>query len=100
MIKPVSPSQCEDYLRQFFTPAAATALSAELFREEEETGENFFLSASICSSWEEFPSFQSAQDSVLLAKNEPAWLSGGAQAPVKLYSPEGITFPGGFLHKK
>ena len=83
MIKPVSQSECADFLREFFTPAAATALAAELFRMEEEVGENYSLGASVCCEWEEFPSFQAAQASVQGA-----------------YIPGGIHFSGGFLMRK
>jgi hypothetical protein len=84
MIKPISPSECVDFLREFFSRPAAEALAAELFRIEDEAGENICLGANICSEWEEFPSFQAAQAAV-----------GGA------YIPDGIHFlGGGFLMRK
>jgi hypothetical protein len=84
MIKPISQSECADFLREFFSPAASVALAAELFRLEEEAQENICLGANICSRWEEFPSFQTAQAAV-----------GGA------YIPDGIYFSGGgFLMRK
>lgn len=83
MIKPVSPSQCADFLVEFFSPAAAKALTAELFRIEEESQENYCLGVGICSEWEEFSSFEAAQAAV-----------GGA------YIPHGIHYLGGFLMRK
>jgi len=83
MIKPVSQSEACQFLCEFFSPAAATALAAELFRLEEEEQENYVLGAQVCSGWEEFPSFESAQASVCGA-----------------YIPDGIHFSGGFLLKK
>ena len=81
MVKPVSPSQCADFLVEFFSPEAAKALTAELFRIEEESQENYCLGAAICCGWQEFPSFEAAQAS----QNHPAL---------------GIAFEGGFLLKK
>jgi hypothetical protein len=84
MTKPISQSECADFLREFFSPEASVVLAAELFSIEEEAGENFILGANICSRWEEFPSFESAQAAV-----------GGA------YIPDGIYFSGGgFLMRK
>jgi hypothetical protein len=83
MIKPITEQECTQYLTEFFSPAASVALAAELFRREEEAGENYSLGASVCCEWEEFPSFQAAQAAV-----------GGA------YIPDGIHFPGGFLMRK
>ena len=83
MIKPVTNQECAEFLTEFYSPAAAEALAAELFRMEDDEGENICLGASICCGWEEFSSFQAAQVSV-----------GNA------YIPEGIYFPGGFLLKK
>jgi hypothetical protein len=83
MIKPVSQSEASQFLCEFFSPAAATALAEELFRIEEEEQENYILGATVCCGWEEFTSFQAAQASV-----------GGA------YVPRGIEFPGGFLMRK
>jgi len=81
MIKPVSQSEACQFLCEFFSPAAATALAAELFRLEEEEQENICLGASICSGWEEFPSFEAAQAS---------------QNHIAL----GVAFDGGVLLKK
>ncbi len=83
MIKPVSQDECRLFLLKFFSPAAATALAGELFRQEEEEQENYVLGAQVCSGWEEFPSFEAAQASVCGA-----------------YIPDGIQFSGGFLLKK
>ena len=83
MIKPVSQEECTQYLTEFYSPSASDALAAELFRIEEEAQENYCLGSSICSQWEEFPTFQAAQAAV-----------GGA------YIPHGIYFTGGFLMRK
>ena len=85
MIKPVSQAECSQYLTEFFSQAAAEALSAELFRlEEEEEQNNYCLGAQVCCEWSEFPSFQAAQASV-----------GGA------YIPHGVHVDGGgFLMRK
>ena len=85
MIKPVSQSECAQYLTEFFSPTASVALASELFRMEwhNEEEENYCLGAQVCCEWEEFPSFQAAQAAV-----------GGA------YIPDGIHFPGGFLMRK
>ena len=84
MIKPVSQEECAQYLTEFFSPAAAEALAAELFRLEWHSDEeNYCLGAQVCCEWGEFPSFQAAQESVQGA-----------------YIPEGIHFPGGFLMRK
>ena len=81
MIKPISQSECADFLRKFFSRPAAEALAEELFRLEEEEQENICLGANICSEWGEFSSFQAAQAS----QNHPAL---------------GVAFNGGFLLKK
>ena len=81
MTKPVSQSEASQFLCEFFSPAAATALAKELFLIEEEEQENYCLGASVCTEWEEFPSFEAAQAS----QNHPAF---------------GIAFEGGFLLKK
>lgn len=83
MTKPVSQDECRLFLLEFFSKEAAAALTVELFRLEEEEQENYCLGASVCSGWEEFPSFKAAQASVQGA-----------------YIPDGIYFPGGFLLKK
>jgi hypothetical protein len=81
MTKPVSQDECRLFLLEFFSKEAAAALAEELFRLEEEEQENICLGASICSGWEEFPSFEAAQAS----QNHPAL---------------GVAFDGGFLLKK
>lgn len=84
MIKPVSQSEAAQFLCEFFSPAAAEALAAELFRMEEEQEENICLGAQVCCEWAEFPSFQAAQAAV-----------GGA------YIPHGVHVDGGgFLMRK
>jgi hypothetical protein len=81
MIKPVSQSEAEMFLCEFFSGTAASALAAELFRLEEEAQENYCLGATVLCGWEEFPSFEAAQAS----QNHPAL---------------GVIFEGGFLLKK
>jgi hypothetical protein len=81
MIKPVSQDEAVQYLTQFFSPAASVALAAELFRLEDEAGENYVLNRFVCTGWEEFPSFEAAQAS-------------------QHHSALGVIFEGGFLLKK
>jgi hypothetical protein len=81
MIKPISQEEASQYLAEFYSVAAAKALTAELFRLEEEEQENYCLGASVCNGWEEFPSFEAAQAS----QDHTAF---------------GIAFEGGFLLKK
>ena len=84
MIKSISQQECSQYLMEFYSPAAAEALAAELFRMEEEQEENICLGANICCEWAEFSSFQAAQNSVVGA-----------------YIPHGVHFSGGgFLMRK
>lgn len=77
--------ECAQFLTEFYSQAAAEALTAELFRLEfhSEEEEQYCLGAQVCCEWEEFSSFQAAQAAV-----------GGA------YIPNGIYFPGGFLMRK
>lgn len=85
MIKSVSKDECVQFLTEFYSQSAAEALAVELFRLEfhSQEEENYVLGAQVRCEWEEFPSFQAAQEAV-----------GGA------YIPHGIHFSGGFLMRK